>query len=91
MQNESEAGNATRKSQKQRLTKKKIKTTRRLVGAASTIPPKSTEKVGGKFACIKPSLSIGPFTLPSRRFVESSSRCFLAVIRYIERWCYRAG
>ena len=45
MQNESEAGNATRKSQKQRLTKKKIKSTRRLVGATSTNPTKNTEKV----------------------------------------------
>ena len=45
MQNEAEAGNATRKSQKQRLTKKKIKTSRRLVGNTVANPPKSTEKV----------------------------------------------
>ena len=51
MQNESEAGNATRKSQKQRLTKKKIKTSRRLVGATATNPPKSTEKVLFRYIC----------------------------------------
>ena len=45
MQNESEAGNATRKSQKQRLTKKKIKTSRRVTGATSINPPKIADKV----------------------------------------------
>ena len=44
MQNESEAGNATRKSQKQRLTKKKIKTSRRLVGTTPNAP-KNSDKV----------------------------------------------
>jgi len=44
MQNESEAGNATRKSQKQRLTKKKIKTSRRLVGTTTPNAPKNSDK-----------------------------------------------